>query len=563
MANNLQGELLIMDSMDIKPNYAALGRKYGMDWRTVKKYHEGYKGKPSTRKKSSRLDVYKNEIIDKLHIRRVTVRGVYEFMVDKYGISIIGSYSNFLTYVKNNNLKNKEFNKGHPRYETPIGYQGQVDWKEDISIASKYGEIFVINVLHLSLSFSRYSHLAMSILKRTDDVYRCLINSFEAFGGVPKELLFDNMSTVANTHGKKKPTSAILKLAKDFNFRVRLCGTRMPETKGSVEAKNKVVDWIRSYEGEFEDLEELTLIIKKINEKMNININDETRMSPTALFYKEKEHLQALPHRSIIDSYLCPNKYKVSNESLIRYGNSKYSVDPKFINEEVTIDIFDNNLYIYYKGKLIAFHPLNKKPINYKPEHYRTLMKGKVKETDMDMRIKENLNMMDNILESRKVVVSPIEATKSAAALIAFINQHECGRWVINNYAHLSATEQLTFIKGMNKVLPYVKNKDVFISRIKFSMKQNLCKTIDFDCFTNDMMAFSDADCILTQEGYKIIGDKYEKEIEELVADLREQWGISDDDNDIETKKELRSDLELNDSHEEFPFESDEELPFK
>ena len=115
----------------------------------------------------------------------------------------------------------------------------------------------------------------------------------------------------------------------------------------------------------------------------------------------------------------------------------------------------------------------------------------------------------------------------------------------------------------MNKVLPYVKNKDVFISRIKFSMKQNLCKTIDFDCFTNDMMAFSDADCILTQEGYKIIGDKYEKEIEELVADLREQWGISDDDNDIETKKELRSDLELNDSHEEFPFESDEELPFK
>ena len=47
------------------------------------------------------------------------------------------------------------------------------------------------------------------------------------------------------------------------------------------------------------------------------------------------------------------------------------------------------------------------------------------------------------------------------------------------------------------------------------------------------------------------------------VAQMAEQWGISDDDNDIETKKELRSDLELNDSHEEFPFESDEELPFK
>ena len=31
-----------MDSLAIKPNYADLGRKYGMDWRTVKKYHNGY-----------------------------------------------------------------------------------------------------------------------------------------------------------------------------------------------------------------------------------------------------------------------------------------------------------------------------------------------------------------------------------------------------------------------------------------------------------------------------------------------------------------------------------------
>ena len=42
MKINLQGELTIMDSLNIKPNYAALGRQYGMDWRTVKKYHEGY-----------------------------------------------------------------------------------------------------------------------------------------------------------------------------------------------------------------------------------------------------------------------------------------------------------------------------------------------------------------------------------------------------------------------------------------------------------------------------------------------------------------------------------------
>ena len=61
-----------MDSLGIKPNYAALGRKYGMDWRTVKKYHNGYEGRPDKRNKGSKLDEFKNEIADKLAIKRIT-----------------------------------------------------------------------------------------------------------------------------------------------------------------------------------------------------------------------------------------------------------------------------------------------------------------------------------------------------------------------------------------------------------------------------------------------------------------------------------------------------------
>ena len=65
MKNNLKGELAVMDSLDIKPNYVALGRKYGMDWQTVKKYHNGYEGRPDKRNKGSKLDEYRNEIKDK------------------------------------------------------------------------------------------------------------------------------------------------------------------------------------------------------------------------------------------------------------------------------------------------------------------------------------------------------------------------------------------------------------------------------------------------------------------------------------------------------------------
>ena len=178
MNKNLKGELAIMDSMNLKPNYAALGRKYGMDYRTVKKYHNGYEGRPKTRNKGSRLDYYKTEIADKLEIKRLTVQGVYEFMVKKYGVERIGTYSNFNKYITKNKLKPQKKEDGNPRYEKEPGEQAQIDWKEDISISNVYGEIFIINVLHTTLKFSRFSHLDFSIQKRFDDVARGLINSF-------------------------------------------------------------------------------------------------------------------------------------------------------------------------------------------------------------------------------------------------------------------------------------------------------------------------------------------------------------------------------------------------
>ena len=560
MNNNLKGELAVMDSLGIKPNYAALGRKYGMDWRTVKKYHEGYEGKPSTRRKRSKLDDYKQEITDKLTIRRITVRGVYEFMVKKYGYERIGSYPNFNKYVVKNKLKPKADNSGHPRYEKEPGEQAQVDWKEDISIADKYGEIFVINVLHMTLKYSRFSHLEMTIQKRFNDVSRGLINGFVKFGGVPKELLFDNMSTVANIKVKpKQPTDSISKLAKDFGFKVKLCGTRKPETKGTVEAKNKVIDWIRAYEGEFEGLEELTAIVDSVNKDMNININQETEMSPTALFYKEKEYLQPLPARDIIDTYLTPIKYKVSNEALIRYGDSRYSVDPKLIGEEVTADLLDNKLYIYYNGKLVTFHSLNENPINYHENHYKSLMTGKVKQEDMENIVAENLEMMDTLLEKRKVKVSEIEATKSAEALIAYINQSEYGNWIIGYFSHLSLDERLTFIKGMNDVLPFVANREVFMSHIKYSMKENKCKNLDFDCWVNDFMAMSEADSILTAEGYEAIKNKYSKEIEKLLEDIRLEHERDEAEETIRIQEYMSC---PSSTSTDFELPDDKELPF-
>ena len=52
MILNLIGQINIFKTMNIKPNFSELSRIYGIDRRTIKKYYDGYEGKPKTDRKS-------------------------------------------------------------------------------------------------------------------------------------------------------------------------------------------------------------------------------------------------------------------------------------------------------------------------------------------------------------------------------------------------------------------------------------------------------------------------------------------------------------------------------
>ena len=149
-------QLRILKEMNLKPNYSALAREYGCDRRTVKKYNEGYTGGDKTRNKKSKLDKYLPTIKEKLQYKGIHLKSVHEYLVDNFGKENVGTYSNFHTYVtKKKLLVNKNQSKT-VRYETLPGKQAQVDWKENISMISKYGEIFDFNVFSFKLGNSRY-----------------------------------------------------------------------------------------------------------------------------------------------------------------------------------------------------------------------------------------------------------------------------------------------------------------------------------------------------------------------------------------------------------------------
>ena len=77
--NKLKQELMIMKTNNIKPNYSELARLHKCDRRTVKKYDNGYEGKPVNRDNESRLDKYKEDIKIKLELPGSTIKGVFQY----------------------------------------------------------------------------------------------------------------------------------------------------------------------------------------------------------------------------------------------------------------------------------------------------------------------------------------------------------------------------------------------------------------------------------------------------------------------------------------------------
>lgn len=207
-------------------------------------------------------------------------------------------------------------------------------------------------------------------------------------------------SVVDLKDGRRHINNQMKAFADDFHFKIRLAKPRHPYTKGKVETINKFLDWLLPYEGEFETEQELIMILKDINDRVNKSICQATNLPPLLLFQKEKEYLQSLPNQKVIESYLSHDRQiKVQKDSMINYKNSKYSVPPAYIGKNVWIKHISDKLYIYYNTEEIAVHKISNKKLNYNKEHYADLLSKVISDKDYVSALAEtNLKQMDDFL---------------------------------------------------------------------------------------------------------------------------------------------------------------------
>ena len=161
-----------LEDSTLKINKSQIARELEIDRRTVDKYINGYQ-RPTTRKSNDCISAYYDIISELLadHNQQVFYyrKVLWQYLVDNHGYS--GAYCNFCSYLKNYPEFDSYFRKRKTsnvkqvsiRYETDMGKQAQLDWKESVPFILSSGEMIDVNIFVLLLSYSRFRIYRVSL----------------------------------------------------------------------------------------------------------------------------------------------------------------------------------------------------------------------------------------------------------------------------------------------------------------------------------------------------------------------------------------------------------------
>lgn len=331
----------------------AIARKLGIHRNTVKKYiQEGqtprYNG---SRRRESILSPYHQVIEDFLEEDDYRATWIYK-RIRQLGYK--GGYDTVKLHVRK--VKQKRRRQAYIRFETIPGLQGQMDWA-DFQVADHHGGSFTVYLFVLVLGFSR-AMFAMFVDRCTLQAFMdAHIHAFHYLGGIPMEMLYDNMKHVVISREDSQATFNVefSHFAQHYGFKPMACPPYSPWVKGKVE---RPIDYIREdfWRGyTFTTLEQANRdLLIWLSETANRRDHGTHRQRVDVRWQQELASLSPCPTR---DYDTAIKEYrKVYKDCSISYNASRYQVPPEVIGKKILLKIKDGIIRFYDDDRLLVTH---------------------------------------------------------------------------------------------------------------------------------------------------------------------------------------------------------------
>ena len=346
------GLILMIKDLAAKGKSAyAIGQEIGISKNTARKYM-GQPARPHGLKgirKGSKLDPYKPQLNVWME------QGIFNCVVLMERLRAQG-YDGGMSILKEyvHPYRPARSAPAVRRYETPSGKQAQMDWGI-CQYLDQSGTLHKVAVFVMILGHSRAKYIEFVSRCDLHSMERCMLNAFQYFGGVPKEVLTDNMKTVVvgREAGKIIWNTQFADFAAEMGFAPKVCRVRVPQTKGKVE---RLVRYVKDnfFPGRsFTDLEDLNQQALSWCKAVDSKPHGTTGKIPLQVL--SAEELLPLPAQEVQDRYRWETR-TVTRDGLVSFDGILYGVPWQYSGKEVQVRLCGGQLEICYGETLLAKH---------------------------------------------------------------------------------------------------------------------------------------------------------------------------------------------------------------
>jgi transposase len=246
------------------------------------------------------------------------------------------------------------------RFETPPGYQAQVDFARFVTFFTDEPEIArIVWLFSLVLGHSRHIFARFVMHQDLQTLLRCHMLAFEAVGGVPIEILYDRMKTAVtgeDADGHIIYNRSLIALGQHYGFIPRACRPYRAKTKGKVERPFSYIRQDFFLARSFRNLDDLNAQLDDwLASVANVRLHGTTQRIVSEAFAAERPELQPLP--ALPFDALLKLERRVSHDGLVSIGGNYYSV-PDRTRRIVEVHQLPDQIRILDQGRLVATHPV-------------------------------------------------------------------------------------------------------------------------------------------------------------------------------------------------------------